>query len=440
MSEIEEIDHMLRLMRRIVQSFSMGMPRLPANAAVDTKAAAYDLGEAINLLRRRIVSVQSAIRGGRADRIPEAVDRLWEAVYQLKNAVGFEIFLGDKKFRTLVVSNEVGLEHITDYYHAINYFESIYSDLSKHIVSTSPDMQLNFLDVSEGEPIDFIAAVKSIREVVPEQKIAPAQFDIHEGRLVVAHQKASNGPDSNIASSARRALVETGQAVIDKLKETNCDRRMLDVVVNLQEKLQSQQDIVELGVFNISCEVVAAKFENELPDVVGAMLLAHSRGISSYVAQFPEWRTFTENAASAELSSADVQRLHQSSGDLVEELEKAPEIADPEVPKTIKLLRALIADPASIPKRAGYALLITLENLWSRVYGYAAEFLDSTIKKTIAISATAVAVTLVSIAAANALDLVPVTSKLADSAWVQTATKIIRRQLEELAKGTTKTE
>ncbi|WP_303828901.1 hypothetical protein [Asticcacaulis taihuensis] len=299
-----------------------------------------------------------------------------------------------------------------------------------------PELQAETLTSDIGN----VSAIKLIRDVLPEQKIAPAQFDVLNGRLVVVHQKASNGPDSDIASSARKALVETGQAVIDKLRETNCDRRMLDVVVNLQEKLQSQQDIVELGVFNISCEVVAAKFENELPDVVGAMLLAHSRGISGYVAQFAEWRTFTENAALAELSSADVRRLHESSGQLVEKLEKAPEVADPEVPKTIKLLRTLIADPTSIPKRAGYALLITLENLWSRVYGYAAEFLDSTIKKTIAISATAVAVTLVSIAAANALDLVPVTSKLADSAWVQTATKIIRRQLEELAKGAEKTE
>jgi hypothetical protein len=75
------------------------------------------------------------------------------------------------------------------------------------------------------------------------------------------------------------------------------------------------------------------------------MLRAHSVGIEMYVAQFPEWHRFVENAAQVQLAESDVEALHKVVSDLIDSMQKQPQLVEPEVPKVLLYLNELIRDP-----------------------------------------------------------------------------------------------
>jgi hypothetical protein len=189
---------------------------------------------------------------------------------------------------------------------------------------------------------------------------------------------------------------------------------------------------------NIGVEAMCSAFEAELPDALRGMMLGHTRGISMYVAQFPDWQKFSENAASIELTQDDIRGVSETAKTLVANLEQHPEIADDEVPKTIRALQKLIDNPALATKRAAYAVLRTIENLVAKTFEYFTDFLDKTAKKTVeclsGAASVAIVVTLMKLALAGALGISPLSAKITDTAWVKAAAEIVERQIEALTK------
>lgn len=205
---------------------------------------------------------------------------------------------------------------------------------------------------------------------------------------------------------------------------------MLEVVEGLQCKLESEQDIIQLGMMNISCEAVCKAFSDELPTAVSSLIHAHTVGINMYLAQFPDWQRFMENAASIEFTQEDAETLIGVAELLSAKLRASPELAEIEVPKTFEFLRQMVTDPKGTSKRVVFALARTIENLIASVFRYGAEFIGGTAEHVSKVGQKVAAGMLIAMAIGASAQAAPAISKLSDAQWVHEATKIMQSQLE----------
>jgi hypothetical protein len=276
-----------------------------------------------------------------------------------------------------------------------------------------------------------------LRSIIPAQKIAPAQFEIRNDRLTVKkHTSNAQEEDKGGIESARSQLQKNGDKIIEELERSNCDRRLLSNIQHLQAQLVDETDAIKIGLTNLSCEFMCSAFDHELPSAVSSMLKAHTRGIQLFVGQFPEWNRFLENAATAHLENNDVEALRVASEQLVGTLRSKPDVVDPEVPRTLAYLTQLLENPGITGKRAAFAVLRSMENLISLVFNYGAEFGQKTISKTIDSASSAaskmIVMTLLTIALGGAASIGPIASKVPEMTWLQTASEIVRKQLEKM--------
>jgi hypothetical protein len=277
-----------------------------------------------------------------------------------------------------------------------------------------------------------------LRSIVPAQKIAPAQFEIRDQRLAV-RKKSSNSreDDRQNIETARSELQQNGAKIIQELQQSNCDRRLLDNVQYLQNQLLDQTDAIKIGITNLSCEFMCSAFDHELPSAVSSLLKAHTRGVQLFVGQFPEWNKFLENAATAHLENSDVENLRSASENLLDHLKAQPNVVDAEVPRTLAYLIQLLENPTVTSKRAAFAVLRSMENLISLIFDYGAEFAQKTVSKTIDIGSTTaskiIVMTLLTIALNSATAISPVARKVPEMSWLQTASEIVKKQLEKMA-------
>lgn len=280
-------------------------------------------------------------------------------------------------------------------------------------------------------------ALGRLREIVPDQKIAPAKFDIVSGRLVLIDQPAAIDPDDvNNVRSARDAILAKGEKIIDELSRSNCDRRVIESISEVQNGLRANNNIIELGLLNVGYSAVCGAAADELPDAIRGMIEGHTTSISMFVAQFPEWQRFTEKAASINIDSNDASRIAQSANEIASQIEDREDLADPEVPKTIRFLATLVRDPTNTSKRAAFAALRTIENLVSKIMSYSLDLVEKTTTKTINGLSTAtsrvIVVGLMALAISSVTSLGPVTSKIAESSWMRTAVEIVKKQIKSL--------
>jgi len=285
----------------------------------------------------------------------------------------------------------------------------------------------------ESEAGAHVAPFSDLRAVIPDQKIAPAHFDVKAGKLVVEPVKSEIGDlDKEGAARAKAALLESGRNLLHSLKNSNADPRLTDTVENLQATLATEQDVVQIAMFNIGCEMMLEAFGDELSPAVSAQLRSQVVGVGLYVAQFPEWRRFADNAARIDLNFDDVVKIRDVANELVEAMEGSPDVVDAEVPKTLRFLRSTIDDPSRATTRAAFAVLRTIENLVAKVFSYGLEFIDGTISTASKYGQKAAAVALLTLAAGGALGLGPVTAKFADSAWMARAAQLVKDEISRL--------
>lgn len=97
---------------------------------------------------------------------------------------------------------------------------------------------LDFVELtnSRPKPKQDLFSLNNLKKIVPAQKIAPAQFEIRGGRLALAKNKNKTSPDdaSNVLA-AKEALKAGGERILSQLEHSNCDKRLIENVHNLQD-------------------------------------------------------------------------------------------------------------------------------------------------------------------------------------------------------------
>jgi len=417
--EFEEIYHGIRQLR---SSLDMGMQfsKLPRNATrLDNfKSVAIKLEEIL-------IDLRLAIR----TREDPSVDTLYRSQINLRELlddISFHDISEGIKFRISAITSRNTTPELKD-------FDLVLIDAAQIILRRMDEIIRGSVDQEESP------GTAALRRVVPDQKLAPAMFNIVAGKIVVVKQPPQAQPDDALnVQRARDMLIDRGRDIIEALERSNSDRRIIESMRELQTELEAQDNIIELGLINIAVASVCKGAAAELPDALLGSIEGQTAGIGMYVAQFPEWQRFSENAASVELDVSDVERIGEAAQAVIDKLALEPGIADDEVPKTLTALRALIANPKLATKRSAFAVLRTVENLVAKIYQYGAEFLDKTITKTIdgVSSATSKLITasLFTVALVATAHLGGVTGKVAETAWMKTAAEIVRKQLEETTK------
>ncbi|HEX8166662.1 MAG TPA: hypothetical protein VF601_12850 [Beijerinckiaceae bacterium] len=263
------------------------------------------------------------------------------------------------------------------------------------------------------------------------------QFEFERGRLIVLHQSSfSKSQDKNNILSAKEELLKKGAEILSALRASNCDNRLLQTVEYLQKQLNKETNIITIGLSNIGCAVMSDMYQHELPDALNGMLRAHTVGVEMYVAQFPDWARFVENASAAQIDSNDVAQIHRVTSQLVAQLQAKPEMVDPEVPKTFARLNELIAAPSNAAKRAAFAVLRSIENLISKVFSYGANLLDATANKTVegvsSVLSKALIVAMLTLALDGALGITSIAAKIHEMTWLKNAVELVQKQLQTM--------
>lgn len=276
-----------------------------------------------------------------------------------------------------------------------------------------------------------------LTNIVPRQQVAPARFDVIDGRIVLANEspKILDEDRSNV-SAALEHIKGSGESLIQSLEQSNCDRRLLDSVRELQSQIESNGNIVKIGLTNLACGVMSTQFQKELPDALNAMFNSYSTSISMYVAQFPDWEKFTERAALIELDDEEVFEIDVAAGEVIIALESQPSLVDPEVPKTIKLVREFMSRPGISAKRAAFAMMRTIENLVSSIVRHSVSALNKTAEKTVDQLSTAAATVLVGLLSIALIGATGIGSAAfhAGAPWVRQAAEVVQHQISQFAK------
>jgi hypothetical protein len=91
-----------------------------------------------------------------------------------------------------------------------------------------------------------------LRRTLPEQKLAPAQFEIRNGRLALKDVRSTPAPeDRNNVVAAREELKSGGERILRELERSNCDRRLIETVQLVQGLLSEEGNVIKLGIGNI---------------------------------------------------------------------------------------------------------------------------------------------------------------------------------------------
>lgn len=277
-------------------------------------------------------------------------------------------------------------------------------------------------------------AEKALLKVVPDQQLGPVYFEVVQNRLRVRHTAAKpDDADKSNVESAASAIAAQGEKLAENLEMGNFDRRVISTVRDIVERVKSKQDIVELGIANLAAQLVFRAAKNEMADVAFAELEAFGVALSMYVAQFPQWIRFSDNAASAEYTAGDVKRIYETGLSLANDLEKVKANVDPEIPRTLRWMAEAIRNPRLAAKRAIFASIRTIENLvavvlrtFSSWLGSIKDGVNSGTKKV----ATVATVTALLYAVAYAgLGLAPDSALGIANGWVKTASQIVLKEL-----------
>jgi hypothetical protein len=269
--------------------------------------------------------------------------------------------------------------------------------------------------------------------IVPRQQVAPIQFSIVDGKIVVnSSSPKSKSEDRKNIKAALEHIMSSGEQLISNLENSNCDKRLLESVKELQSQLALDDNIIKIGLTNIACGVMGAQFQQELPDAINGMFNAYNASISMYAAQFPEWDQFTRKAVEIDLDDKDIAEVDAAAGEIIAALNADPALAEPEVPKTIAFIRQFISLPGKSSKRVAFAMIRTIENLVSSIIRYSVSFLSKTADKTVDRASTAtskIITALLGLALVGATGIGPAAVH-AGAPWVRQAAEIVQKQIE----------
>lgn len=299
-------------------------------------------------------------------------------------------------------------------------------DYERFILEISHPAQMEF-----GDENNRATAIQVLKGIVPSQKIAPLQFKINNEKISIEDSGSqSHKDDQQNIHIAKSEILRNSDKIIHQLKTSNCDRRLIENIEQLHFQISTDANAVQVGISNISFSVMSGTFKSELPDAVSAMLQSHNLSIGMYVAQFPDWNRFSENANLANIGGRDADIVDENSKYVLEYLESHPEIADPQVVRAIRQLRKVIQNPGQATKRVIFAVIRTVENLLSKIFQYSIEFFEQTMAETSKTASKATAILIVTLALNAAVKLTPIAEKIGELSWLKNAIEIVQKQMK----------
>jgi hypothetical protein len=291
------------------------------------------------------------------------------------------------------------------------------------------------LEPTGGGPRSLSSNGNALKEVVPREHVtSPLRFEIVQDRIIIVpHRSSIDKEDIETQKAAKQDILSGGERLLDNLGNSNADPRLAEVVRYVQDKLEHDSNVIQVGLATVACEIMCDSFADELSPALAGLTKSHILKLNMYIAQFPAWRRFAEQAASAKLTQEDALAISAAAAHVAAKLRARPELADPEVPRTLEALNALIKDPSRATKKAVFAVWRSIENLIIKIFTYGADLLDQSARKTVdKVSGAAgrvAALALMSVALAGAVSLSPLAGRVPESGWIAKAVEIVERVL-----------
>lgn len=161
-------------------------------------------------------------------------------------------------------------------------------------------------------------------DLVPGQKTAAFQFGFDDGDLLVVVDQPfrPNQRENDMALAALETVIDHGDYVSSELANTNVSPRLKDAFSKLQDTLLSHKNIVQVGARTQICNRLVNADAEELSSSLFNLLIGHVEMVFSALAQFEQWRIYSENAVATDLDKGSVAQLEESARALVDHLRR----------------------------------------------------------------------------------------------------------------------
>lgn len=319
-----------------------------------------------------------------------------------------------------------------------NRRDGIYDDV-RHWLKRQPsvwdiiqfiDQLLRTKNLQPELPFETLDAPDAIRRATPGVKVAPAAFDVVGGKLIVSDPPLGGPSSVGVAASARNELAIRSGELLEELKGSNSDRRLVNVFETLCQKLNAEPvNSIALGLAHLECGALVNAYKDEMSDGLAASLRSHLLGLNYFLAQFEDWRDFRDTAIAMSVDADDEKLVIEVLEQTARSLEDKGS-ADDDVPHTLRAIKSALEDPRRASKQATLAAIRTLENLIIKVFTFAADTIELTAKKsseTVAKNAARLlAASLIAVTLHAATGLLPMAVKLEGLAWLHEAVATVR--------------
>ncbi len=251
MIDLEEMKRTFRVARSVLHSVKLSV-EAPFAAQYRQKtpyAETYKrLMLAVEAIRIPIVAA------GRSHLEPDDPVKLAHEIHALRNNPEYADILRSVRFRMSPADPYVKRS------------DEEYEKFKVKMVVIEALMLLQNMLLANEDPAAIPSDRTTLQSIVPDQKIAPLQFTIVDDKLnVLRRASPSRAADASNIASAREELQRSGEKIISELQVSNCDKRLLASVQELQAQFGGEIDAIKLGLMNIGCESMCHAFGEELP-------------------------------------------------------------------------------------------------------------------------------------------------------------------------------
>lgn len=257
---------------------------------------------------------------------------------------------------------------------------------------------------------------EDVLEATPGQKLAAFAFGFEGDVLKVVDQPLrAHERETDIAMAALEAAVEHGEYVNRDLAATNASPRLKEAFERLHATMVSHKNIVQIGTRAQICNRLVHGDIDELSPTLFSLLIGHIESVFSALAQFEDWRIFSENAAALNIDAGSVAKLADGTGQLLQRL-RDDQSGDKSVAEALETVKGWVEGSERPDKRDVLSLSRSLENLWSIV----TKSLLAIGRDVVAAGRKEIASKILTALLGAAPIIVPVIGKIPGGQWVET--------------------
>ncbi len=260
-----------------------------------------------------------------------------------------------------------------------------------------------------------------ILDALPGQKTAAFQFIIDDDIIRVVDQPLRpSSREKDMAMAALEGAIEHGAYVASELAATNLSPRVKEAFQQLQTTMGGYKNIVQVGSRAQICNRLVHGNTEELSSTVFSLLIGHIENVFSALAQFEDWRIYSENAAAMNIDAGSVEKLTQATAELISRLRQEPAV-DLSVVEALDMASRWVQDGDQLDNRDVLALTRSWENMWSAVsrivLGLGRDLISDGRKRV----ATIILTSLLAMSG-----IVPVIAKIPGGSWIETVSSYFK--------------